>query len=230
MKILASLAVMIFFVIANDAIAGIIHSEDFNSDNGGYTVTNQGNPEGPWTWDGAGSWYTNGSENLGSPSHSRLTGPSFVVTANGLVELSFAHRYSFEPLWEGGAVFTSVNGGAFTQILAAAFSQNGYTGFGFIGNHDLNGKDGFNGDSAGYANGDFITTIASLGSFNTGDTITLQFLAPWDEFAKGSEPNWQIDWVEVRDASNVPEPATLALMGLGLAGIGCKRYRHKRAA
>jgi len=29
---------------------------------------------------------------------------------------------------------------------------------------------------------------------------------------------------------NVPEPVTLALMGLGLAGIGYRRHRSKKAA
>jgi hypothetical protein len=228
MKIPNSVVAVAFVAIAHQASAGLIHSQDFNATDGGYSVTNTGSPVGPWTWDGAGSWFTNGTDNNGAPSHSRLTSPSFAVSADGAVELSFGHRYSFESgLWDAGAVFASVNGGAFTQVLNAAFSQNGYTGFGLIGNHDLNGGEGYNGNSTGYGNGLFITSIATLGSFNAGDTISLQFLGAWDEFAKGSEPNWQIDWVQVTDASRIPEPTTLGLMAFGLAGMG---YSRRKAA
>lgn len=152
-----------------------------------------------------------------------------MVGANGNVELTFSHRYSFEAgLWDAGAVFVSINGALFAQLGDSAFSQNGYTGFGLIGNHDLNGGEGFNGDSSGYLSGDFITSIALLGNLNAGDTIALQFLGAWDEFAKGSEPNWQIDWVQVTDAAAVPEPGILALFVFGLAGIGVAR-RKKQA-
>ncbi len=91
-----------------------------------------------------------------------------------------------------------MNGGAFTQILNTAFTQNGYTAFGLIGNHDLNGGEGFGGDSPGYADG-YITSIAIIPGVNIGDTIQVQFVGAHDEFARGAfTPAWEIDRVTVQ--------------------------------
>jgi hypothetical protein len=221
-RILATFALLL---AAAHASAQSIHSEDFNLNGGGYTVTDQGGPEGPWTYDlTTGTWLANGSENLGAPSHSRLTSPPVTVTTSTSVSLSFTHRYSIEgDLWDGGAVFVSVNGGAFTQVPNSAFTANGYTGFGLIGNHDLLNGEGFNGDSPGYGAGMFITSTANLGTFSGDDTIRVQFLGAWDEFAKGQTPNWQIDSVEISQA--IPEPTGIAM--LAMAGVGLA-YRARR--
>ncbi|MCU0961342.1 MAG: PEP-CTERM sorting domain-containing protein [Pirellulaceae bacterium] len=212
--------------VGHSVFAGVIHDENFDGDNGGYTVTDDGFPESPWQWDsGSGTWLTTGSENLGQPSHSRLTSPAVVITESGLLELTFLHRYSIEgDLWDGGAVFISVNGGEFNQLLTDAFSAGGYTGFGLIGNHDLNGDDGYNGDSPGYGDGTFITSVASLGTFSVGDTVAVQFLAAWDESVKGQEPNWQITAVTI---AQVPEPSVLALAAIGGFGVGVLMLRRK---
>ncbi len=78
------------------------------------------------------------------------------------------------------------------------FTQNGYTAFGLIGNHVLNGGDGFGGDSPGYATPEFITSIAQVGGVVGGGTITIRFLGAWDEAARGnSVPGWEIDAVTV---------------------------------
>lgn len=212
------------------ATAATIHDENFDLDDGGYVVNNGGGPEGPFTYDiSSGTWLANGSENLGAPSSSGIISPTITVTQSGPVELSFSHRYSIEgDLWDGAAVFVSVNGGGYSQIPSSAFSANGYNGFGLIGNHGLLGGEGYNGDSAGYGSGLFITSVASLGSLSAGDTVALQFIAFWDEFAKGQTPNWQIDSVQVTQA--VPEPtgiALIAMAGVGLAGFVRRRITKR---
>lgn len=125
-------------------------------------MTGDGGPQGPWTYGGS-SWTTNGSDNLGTTSHSRLTSPIFNAVDGGETRLFFVHRYSFGgDLWDGGGVFVSINGGTFTQVPAASFLANGYTGTGLIGNHDLNRGEGFNGDSPGYGDGTLIQTEIRL--------------------------------------------------------------------
>jgi hypothetical protein len=219
---------LVFCLSAAYAAAGVIYEEDFTGGDGGYVVTNTGEIEGPWIYDGSSTWTVNGSENVGAPTHSRLTSPAVAVTADGPVELSFVHRYSIEgDLWDGAAVFTSINGGGFTQVPGDSFSANGYTGQGLVGNHDLNGGEGFNGDSPGYGDPAFITSIATLGTLATGDTVEVQFLGAWDEFSKGTEPNWQIDSVQL---SVVPEPGTLALtLCLALFGATIALTRRGRS-
>lgn len=184
--------------------ANCLLNEHFQGGDGGFTVVNAGNPTGPWLFDNAtGSWKANGSDNLGAPSHSRLNSPVVNVAQNGEIFLSFCHRYSFEDSgfpWDGGAVFVSVNSGPFVQVPDTAFTQNGYNVASFIGNHDLNGDEGYGlGDSPGYGSGDKIESIASLGTLSAGDTVQVQFLCAWDEFSKGSEPNWEICGVVIGD-------------------------------
>jgi hypothetical protein len=214
-------AICVTLLCGQLTVAQVVYDESFDASDGGYTVENQGNPTGPWTYSAeAGAWYTDGTDNNGAPSHTRLTSPAVAITKDGPVELSFSHFYSIEgELWDGGAVFVSVNSGAFTQVPRGDFTANGYTGIGLIGNHDLNGGVGFNGDSPNYP--EPITSVASLGTLSTGDSIALQFLMANDEFASGAfKPNWQIDRVTI---NQVPEPSTLLLSLFGMLGLFLRR-------
>src|SRR5690606_22875993 len=130
---------------------------------------------------------------------SELNSGIATVAVAGPVTLSFRHRYSFEfdgTRWDGGQVRVSVNGGAFTAVPNGSFSAGGYAGV-ITGNNILNGQLAYNGDSPGYASNNFITSVANLGVFNPGDTIRVQFVGAWDEFAEGTNPNWEIDSVSV---------------------------------
>ena len=197
--------------------------ENFSGGDGGFTVlstprADNGNPfDSPWIYDGSGSFTTGGSAGV---AHSRLTGPTLTVTTDGLVELSFDHRYSIEGgNWDGGAVFLSVNNAAFEQIPNGAFSANGYTAFALIGNHDLNGGEGFGGNSLGYGDPSFITSVAAA-PFSAGDTVAVQFLMANDEGATGDFlPNWQIDSVSITNTNAIPEPSSLLLCGLSAVGL-----------
>jgi len=196
--------------------AQVIHDEDFTAADGGYTVSNVGNIQNPWTWASGEGWTAGKNEGGdGSPNNlSLLTSPDISVPSSGPVTMSFMHRYSLEVDWDAGAIFTSVNGGDFQQVPGTAFTSNGYTKTGLLGEHALNGGEGFNGDSPGFAAGELITSTADLGTLNAGDSLQVQFYGAWDQFSTGalSPPEWQVTSVEL---SVVPEPGALGLAVLG---------------
>lgn len=216
-------ALCVCFALTMQAHA--LHSVDFTAVDGGYTVSNVGNIQNEWTHATGEGWWVDGNQGGdGQPNNlSLLTSPPIPIPNGGEVKLSFNHRYSFEVDWDTGAVFTSVNGGAFEQVPGTAFTQNGYTKTGLLGEHALNGGEGFNGDTAGFDVGDMITSKATLGTYNPGDSIQIQFYGAWDQFEIGalSPPEWNITSIDV-----VPEPTTLGLGLLGLLGLlGFSRRR-----
>ena len=171
----------------------------FTANNGSFTVENDpATPPagwGPWTYVATnGQWAANGSDSTcGGPFNSKLNSPAYVVPQSDEVTLSFTHRYSFEgDLWDGGQVRISVNGGAFTAVPAESFTANGYAAGNIQGSGILKGLRAFNGDSAGYASGAFITSSAVLGTFNKNDTIVVQFVGAWDDCSGASQPSWAI--------------------------------------
>ncbi|MCD6339450.1 MAG: Ig-like domain-containing protein [Verrucomicrobia bacterium] len=187
-------------VLASEGVE--ILSEDFDSSDGGYTVVNTDPaPPGPWAYDGAnGQWVAVGSEDACTgPYNSQLSSPPITLPQAGAVTLSFTHRYSFEgDLWDAGLVRVSVNGGEFTLVPAENFTANGYAEGAIIGSGIANGLRGFNGDSPGYDEGEFITSKAVLGTFKQNDTIVVQFVGAWDDCATGKHPNWVIDSLSLR--------------------------------
>ncbi len=171
--------------------------ETFNFDNGGFTDEGTGTSpvasvyslvSGTWSMPGDGT----------GPSTSTLTSPEITVPVTGGIRVSFDHRYSIEPSWDGAALQVSINGGPFRTVPTSAFTQNGYTFSGLQGNHVLQGGDGFNGDSLNFATGEFITSIAEVGGVRAGGMIAIRFLGAWDDNTIGAgNPNWQIDSVTV---------------------------------
>ncbi len=143
--------------------------------------------------------------NTGTPTSDTLTLPPFTVPDAQPVVMEFTHRYGFEydgTRWDGGAVAVSVNGGAFTTITNAWFSQNGYTGL-ITGNNVLTGQDAFNGDSEGYLDGSTITSILTVPGVNAGDSIQLQFVGAWDEYSAGRTPCWEINDLLVKSGDAI---------------------------
>lgn len=193
--------------------------------------------DGPWVYSanggagGSGGWVTVGQHaNIGRSATTDLTSSPFVVSTNGNVSLSFDHRYSFEVdsggAWDGGAVFVSVNGGAYSMVSNAAFSANGYTGAvtGWTYGSELAGAGAvFAGTSAGYETGTFLTSVADLGSFNAGDAISVRFRAAFDSNTRAGSPAWSIDNIAM--ANIVPGPGSMAL--LGAAAFASRKRRRK---
>ncbi len=184
-------------------------TQDFNGGDGGFTVTTPLAYAGPWVYNaGTGSWRENGQivEN-GLTNVSLLSSPPIVLTTAGGVTLSFDHRYSFESgNWDGGQVLISVNGGAFTLVPGAAFTQNGYNGSAFA----HGGGPAFVTDSPGFAGG-YITSQAYLGAFNNGDSIRVQFNAANDANTTGNfaPPSWEIDSLLVKQGVTGPVAFTV---------------------
>lgn len=184
-----------------------IYSQDFNANDGGYTVQNFGQnasnpvpPPGPFLYDsGSGTWYADGAESgCSGPYNSQLSSPAITMPQDGQVRLSFDHRYSFEtPLWDCGQVRISVNGGDFTLVPAENFTENGYAEGAIIGNGIALGSRGFNGDSPGHSTGAHITSKAVLGTFKQGDKLVIQFVGAWDDCTTASIPGWEIDSVKL---------------------------------
>ncbi|HIF81987.1 MAG TPA: LamG domain-containing protein, partial [Gammaproteobacteria bacterium] len=158
-----------------------------------YSVETVGAVPGPWAFED-GVWVSAGSvAGCGGPYHDFLTSPDYTVSADGEVTLSFEHRHAFEgAMWDSGQLWISVNGDAYADVGTDAFTANGYTDIAIIGNGIAKGQNGFGNTSAGYADGSYITTTASLGSFDAGDAISVRFVALYDDCATGTNPNWVI--------------------------------------
>ena len=123
-----------------------------------------------------------------------LTCPAVTITRSGSVSLSFVHRYSFESgSWDGGQVRISKNGGPFTTVSGSAFSANGYNGTVLPNSAaEIHGEPAFVETSAGHQTPAYLTSVADLGVFAAGDTLTLQFLAANDTNTRNLRPQWEI--------------------------------------
>jgi hypothetical protein len=178
---------------------------DFNAGPGDFTVVSTNNPGGPWAYDTVGgTWSAFDTNDCGAVAFrsSRLNSPILTVATAGSVTLSFNHRYSFEAdttRWDAGQLRISVNGGAYVVVPSASFTANGYNdtvGGAVVPNSELAGQSAFTAQSADYEFGAYITSVATLGTFNANDTLSIQFLGAWDDCAQGSVPNWEIVRVE----------------------------------
>ena len=194
--------------------ADVIFSEDFSDGDGGFEVTSDGDPTGPWEFNsGQGTWSVDGDGGLGTPTWNALTTPGIVVPAEIALQITIVHRYSIEPQWDGTALAVSVNSSDeddFEVLEGTTFIQNGYTFQGLLGNHILgeqqggNGE-GFNGNSPGYDDEEFITSVAQIPAIDPGDTLRVQFIGGWDEGAVGTFPNWEVDSIVVETLTDMDE-------------------------
>jgi hypothetical protein len=200
-------------------------SQDFNANNGGFTVTTPQPYDGPWVYNPAtGSWQENGqgATDSGHPNTSLLDSPGFTVTVAGQVILSFDHRYSFEQdatSWDGGQVRVSRNGGPFTAVPGSSFTTNGYNGtVGANSSSQLSGQQAFVGTSPNFA-GPFITSVVNVGSFNAGDVVRVEFFAGNDGNTTGPQtPSWEID--AVRLGQGAAQTVTFSVGATGVNSEG----------
>ena len=173
-------------------------NETFDTSDGGFVQEATGNTPIPAVYNaGAGTWSIEGDD--AGPATNTLTSPIINNPSNAGIQISFEHRYSIEIDWDGCGLQVSVDGGDFVNVPSSAFTQNGYTNPApLIGNHVLGGLDGFNGDSLGYYDPAFITSVADIGGLAAGSTIQVRFVGAWDEGSRGPGiPNWEINSIRV---------------------------------
>jgi len=131
------------------------------------------------------------------PFNSKLTSPAYTVPQTDEVTLSVTHQYQLEgDYYDGGQVWASVNGGAFTPVSPDKFSANGYASGNIIGTGILNGQRAFNGNSEGFPTS-FITSSVILGDFNQNDTVAVQFVGAWDECWGPGQPSWVVQGLQL---------------------------------
>jgi len=170
-------------------------------------VTAPALPSG-WSSSPAGVWVTTTNQwdtptnsafapDVGITTDYQLTSPSIGIdSANG--ELTFRHWYATEPLYDGGVLEISINGGAFADILAAggSFLGGGYndTISPLYGN-PLAGRSAWTGNSGG-----FVTTTVALPAAAAGGNIQLRWRLGND--SSFGATGWYVDTVTAIDSYN----------------------------
>ncbi|MCU0649540.1 MAG: PEP-CTERM sorting domain-containing protein [Gemmatimonadaceae bacterium] len=203
---------------------------DFFTTNGGFTNQNLVGTN-PWSWAAGSGWRVNG---VATVARTRLLSPVLTATG-GAFGVAAQHRFNFEQsifsptCFDGGAIFASINGGAFAQVTT------GITGVGYTStvstnfSNPLGGLSAFCGQSAGWATPSFIGTTIS-GSLAAGTTVQLAFDGGWDDSFNETNPNWNLRSVELRGfgpAVVIPEPSTYALLATGLVALAFAARRRR---
>jgi Zn-dependent metalloprotease len=145
-----------------------------------------------------------------------MDSPSITVPANvDNLKVSFEHFVETEAAVDGGNVYLSVNGGAFTQIPASRFTFNPYNGaLRAAPPTDQNtnpkaGEDAFSGSNIGTGMGSFGTSIVDLsGLASPGQTIKVRFEFGLDGCGGGT--GWIVDNFRVYSCPSLAGP-TLSL-------------------
>ncbi len=198
-------------------------SQDFNAGDGGFTEETPQSFPGSWAYSaGTGSWQVNqDNPEVGHPQTSRLRSAPLTVTRDGLLQLSFNHRWSVEQgNWDGCQVRVSLNGGAFTTISAAAFTAGGYNGT-VLGNSSsaVSGQAAFVLDSPNHQTPTFINSVANLGFFLAGDVVQIEFLYAGDTNTRGNYvPSWEINDLVLTEGIAAQQPVRFTVAGSAVVG------------
>jgi Metallo-peptidase family M12B Reprolysin-like/Dockerin type I domain len=151
--------------------------------------------------------------NQGNTSDSQLTTPVIAVTqANN--QFKFRNNYNVEDSFDGGVIEISIDGGAFSDLLAAggSFQAGGYNGtIDSTAVSAIVGRAAWTGNSGGY-----IDTIAEFPSSAIGHNVQLRLRMVSDD--SFSVSGWRIDSTQL---CGVPAPApasTIATRGVLYVG------------
>jgi hypothetical protein len=137
------------------------------------------------------------------PSDSSLTSPVIAVpNAPGFgvagVRLTFRNNYNTEPSFDGTVLEISINGGPFTDVIAAGgtFIEGGYNDTIGVTDSIFTGRQAWTGNSGGY-----ITTTVNLPPASYGQNAQLRWHSAYDT---GTNPGGQrIDTISVYASTRV---------------------------
>lgn len=209
----------------------ILFEEDFESGLNGFSVSNV--PSNPATWDDkdwvATTALPGGRAGQAAFGIDPIIGDCQSDLENGVIYMTspviqlqstqsspflvFDHYVAMENLWDGGILEMSVNGGAFVQVPASAFTFNPYNNSlnaAFQGNDNpLAGADAFTGTDGGSVSGSWGTSQIDLLQAGAYYYDQVQF-----RWALGSDgcnglDGWYVDNVQVSSCLTVPTAVSL---------------------
>ena len=130
-----------------------------------------------------------------------LDTPAFFLPAGYPIFAGFYHRYNLESGRDGAVLEISINGGPFTDIVAAggAVNYNGTISSGF--QSPIAGRAAWTGNSGGYVGAAIHFPSAALGA-----GVVLRFRLATDCSGGGSDMGWSIDVVYVFYNNEKPTP------------------------
>jgi hypothetical protein len=130
-----------------------------------------------------------------TPSDNRLTSPAVTIPVDA-PQLSFRHRWNLEAGFDGGRLEIAINGGAFTEIIAAggSFVSGAYNG-------TISSDDGnpIAGSSAwtGNFNTSYTTTLVNLPPSAAGQSVQFRWRLGCDDGTSPGTAVWRVDTVNL---------------------------------
>ena len=207
----------------------LLLDQDWETGTAGWSLTEV--PENPGTWDPK-PWALNNTlpdgragQGLFAPNprigdcvgdldngEVFLTSPAVTLPADvSDFELRFNHYYSIENNYDGGVLYLSVNGGAFTYLPESAFVYNGYDAalVGPNGNDNpVAGQRAFHGSDAGSTSGTWGTSVVDLTAAGVvpGDDVRIR----WSMTHDGCNGwlGWYLDEVRIGYCASAILPVT----------------------
>jgi hypothetical protein len=134
-------------------------------------------------------------------SDNQLVSPVVNIPA-GNAAITFSHRWDLEEEYDGGILELSVNGGPFTEIIAAGgtFVTGGYTGTISAGfGSPIAGKNAWTGDD----NSSYTTTTISLPGSALGKPAQFRWRLASDDGYTPDSATWRIDTVSLTTESSI---------------------------
>lgn len=135
-----------------------------------------------------------------TPGENSLTSPTIPVPtaplggSNPGVRLTFRNSYNTEPSFDGAVLEISINGGPFTDILAAGgtFVEGGYNGAITVTDSVLTGRQAWTGNSGG-----FITTTVNLPPTAHSQNAQFRWRTAYDTGTNPTGGGMRIDTISV---------------------------------